>query len=356
MAKKRRIRYDEDVIRTEPDKRRATGNDADEDEFEAEEAAVSSNPSGWSTIATSRYQRAVSRRSLRKNQTSFKFLLLPAEIRNMVYRYVVVSKSPVPIDLGDIKTFRSGGIETAILLANHQVYHEAAKIMYDENECMATWTPQWLRAATGIAIREDDPKTTSTTARSLRSGRDISMVKHSGLIYLDVARRLRNIDFVVELADRKKMCNHQAMHDAARVHASLQKLYWFLYDTLAFDEYGESLRPDHESEYRSQWRHKGWVIIVKSLGTTSILAMKTALRPLLKSMIADLISFGEIRMKLDGKFPKGWKKVFHRSHAFKGFTIEKLEEDSNLIKDRSPRAWSDCVWDDDSYWESDFAG
>jgi len=53
---------------------------------------------------------------------AFPFLKLPPEIRNMIYRYLVVSRSDAPINLSDIsKWYTAGGIQTAILSTNKQV-------------------------------------------------------------------------------------------------------------------------------------------------------------------------------------------------------------------------------------------
>lgn len=55
------------------------------------------------------------------NET-FPFLKLPPEIRNMIYRYLVVSRSDAPINLTDTsKWYTAGGIQTAILSINKQV-------------------------------------------------------------------------------------------------------------------------------------------------------------------------------------------------------------------------------------------
>lgn len=121
MAKRRRRQTDPDVIPTEPDRRRATGKE-DEDAFdEPEEEVVAPVINKWTTAANSRYLRLRARQTSKPAESSFPFLLLPAEIRNMIYRYLVISKSPEPIRLDSVRNFRSGGIETAILLANRLV-------------------------------------------------------------------------------------------------------------------------------------------------------------------------------------------------------------------------------------------
>jgi hypothetical protein len=124
MKKKRQKKVDPDVVYTQRDERRATGN-ADEDEFD-EAAEVSRDAMGVyyyqplvKTLAETRRERYA---GAKKDSitTNFPFMTLPAEIRNMIYRYIVLSRSGKPINLGS-KLFYPGGIQTALLVINRQV-------------------------------------------------------------------------------------------------------------------------------------------------------------------------------------------------------------------------------------------
>jgi len=118
---KKRVKYDPDVIKTERDWRRATGKE-DDDDFHLSEEEKDNPKRTWTTTTLSLYDRRKSRKSSDNSDEPFPFLKLPAEIRNMIYRYIVISKAPGPIQLGAEPIFTKGGIETAILTTNHQVW------------------------------------------------------------------------------------------------------------------------------------------------------------------------------------------------------------------------------------------
>lgn len=142
-ARKRKA-DDEDIIKTRPDKRRATGkadeNDFDEDDDEAKEVerpTFYSHERGWSSVhGILEKKHALRKIHSRGEKTAFPFLELPAEVRNMIYRYLVVSQAQTyessaipgkpfakePVNVGSSSSlWRSGGIETAILSVNRQV-------------------------------------------------------------------------------------------------------------------------------------------------------------------------------------------------------------------------------------------
>lgn len=125
--KRKRVKNDPDVIKTARDFRRATGDGHDDDFEEADEPKINLEQA-WTDINFSRYKRAKLRESMPKAADPFPFLNLPAEIRNMVYRYLVVSKSPTKIRLDLAKDFTPGGIDTTILLANRQVCHNKSHL------------------------------------------------------------------------------------------------------------------------------------------------------------------------------------------------------------------------------------
>lgn len=65
----------------------------------------------------------------------FKFLRLPAEIREEVYRYLLVSPKPVMVRAGWMRMYEreKPGLNTEILRVNQQINTEAVRILYSEN-------------------------------------------------------------------------------------------------------------------------------------------------------------------------------------------------------------------------------
>lgn len=130
LKRRKRTKIDHDVIRTEPDHRRASG--AGDDDDDVEDEAVSRTPK-YEPVYTTRddviHRRRWTARKSKTQELRFPFFSLPAEIRNMVYRCLVVSQRDEPIDLtaDGNKRFPSGKIETAILFANKQVCHDLLK-------------------------------------------------------------------------------------------------------------------------------------------------------------------------------------------------------------------------------------
>lgn len=150
FRKKRKV--DEDIIYTEKDTRKATGAD-DENDFVEEEEHDNDN---IGAILTSKSDILMKKHNMRIVQaaqdveiaallpagakTKFRFLNLPPEVRNMIYRYLLVSKarklrinfitrraylspdiSPISLSNSGRKSWLHGGIDTTILLINHQV-------------------------------------------------------------------------------------------------------------------------------------------------------------------------------------------------------------------------------------------
>jgi hypothetical protein len=133
--RRKRRREDESVIKTEPDTRRADRENDDTFELTDEEAEVKKT-SKFTTVEYNRYLRSKARSKARKSSQEvqlhdpFPFLRLSPEIRNMIYRYLVVSKSPYPIRLDSTGCISQGGIETAILVANRQVRASELDIVF----------------------------------------------------------------------------------------------------------------------------------------------------------------------------------------------------------------------------------
>jgi hypothetical protein len=152
------------------------------------------------------------------------------------------------------------------------------------------------------------------------------MIKHQGLIYSHIVPRLRHLEFTVNLFDRSEgsMCIHLILYHSKVLHEGLKNLYWTLYD-----RHSEWLDKDLEEGNDSMaGRHgKDWIIKLKSSGRTSPNTMKLALRPLLKTIIIDMVEEDEIQVRLEGKFPKGWKSVFQRFLHLDSFKTERILPD-----------------------------
>ena len=126
--RKSKRKADEDVIKTEPDKRRATGNDEEDEAEEIANALVTVAPLQPAYINKRTTRASFGRKSISMavttaTKTDFPFLSLPAEVRNMIYRLIVVSTSPKPIFITLDRYTRVfyGGICTSILFTNKQV-------------------------------------------------------------------------------------------------------------------------------------------------------------------------------------------------------------------------------------------
>lgn len=134
--RRKKAKRDMDVIRTEPDYRKADGRE-DENDFVADDDEEVANQqashfySGYrltsrteALIPVWRRRGYLATRKVKGQKVKiFNFLELPGEIRNCIYRYIVISNNGKKIDLSKSshRLFHKGGIETAILYVNHQV-------------------------------------------------------------------------------------------------------------------------------------------------------------------------------------------------------------------------------------------
>lgn len=134
---RKRRKVDEDVIKTERDTRRASGKEGENDFVVEEQRLV--EPEGWGlTSKRDILDRKNFMRKIhsRRGKIEFPFLKLPAEIRNMIYRYLLVSRAqtpgnsrqgrsgvaaPIELSHSRAKYWYPGGIETSILSVNRQV-------------------------------------------------------------------------------------------------------------------------------------------------------------------------------------------------------------------------------------------
>ncbi len=87
--------------------------------------------------AHSPYQQFASGDSMSGMVTGNGFASLPPEIRNRIYRMVLVRKRPIQFQVGD----RGNSCSAAILRTCRQVYHEARSVLYGENVFVFTRIP-----------------------------------------------------------------------------------------------------------------------------------------------------------------------------------------------------------------------
>ena len=293
---------DEDVIATERDTRRATG--TEEDDFEATPNEI--------TTSTPRQRKVYAPTGI---QTSRGYPLLkkiPLEVRRMIYRNLVVSRSPHPIrlDIDRRNWFIHGGIETAILRTCREVHQEASEILYHENHFKACYGAY----SEGINLRVQDPKTTGMTSRTLRSGRSVDMVHNSGFIFDKILHRLRSLTIDVDSCNRYvlnslvlrrvianksrlHMCDHTTSWVVIRMQSRLHRLFHILLDRWLDVDCGT--------------QGKQWLIVVDTgVGNLPNRVLKKALEPILSSPVRHLLRQDKLVMQVQGSLPKDWQSVF----------------------------------------------
>jgi hypothetical protein len=177
------------------------------------------------------------------------------------------------------------------------VCNEAAKILYDENKFIATYHKHpW---DSGLSLRVDDPKTANTTARSLRSGQKVSMVRYRGLMYPGVLQRLRHIEFRVALFDRSQMCNHITLHFARAILNQLLPLSGIIQQRVAIPK-------------KNIGHGRDWKIVISSPGMLGYRVMKKILEPVIYGSAPRGARDEKLQILLEGKFPNGWEGMFNR--------------------------------------------
>ncbi|KAG9243830.1 hypothetical protein BJ878DRAFT_102816 [Calycina marina] len=232
----------------------------------------------------------------------------------MIYRYLVVSRSPKPIDLSALRGrfYHAGGIQAAILLANKQIFDEAAKILYDENYCIAVWS-KWFD---GIAYRVDSPKTKFTTTRSLRSGKTVDMVKYNGIVYKKIFQKLKHVELRVDIDDRIGYCDVHAMRMAAAMKSRLETLE-------------KVLKERQRSNYAGDPSAKHWNLVINSQGILghTVNYLEFLLSPLLIDDSAPrTLKLGKISVTIKGNWTKNWFKVFEDLRKLSGFSADDIKD------------------------------
>ena len=244
---------------------------------------------------------------------AFPFLKLPAEIRNMIYRYLVVSRSASPINLTDTsKWYTAGGIQTAILCANKQVFDEAANILYSENRCEAVWS--WYYQ--GVAFRIDQEKSKSTTSRTLRSGRAVDMLKYKGIIYEKVFMKLKNVELKVTVLPCGGHCDYHDLRLGIIFQQNLESLYRICSNRQA-------------STYAREPSGKNWELVISGTGNKGHgrRFLELILDPIIDGgLVFRVVKLGKMSMAVRGNWGTNWQNLFRKFRKLPGFSANKVVE------------------------------
>lgn len=202
-----------------------------------------------------------------------------------------------------------------------QLYHEAVKILYDENAFLVGYS-RFETELPGVLYRKDDPRDADATSRQLRNGRSVDMVNHTGLIYPSVFYRLRKVEFHVDVLDMNHPINAYNYLLGVQFHSVLAVLY----NTIS----------QSSSEEMSAVRatNRDWTIVIHSLGEVGHGDMKKMLKPILWGDITKGVRQGDLQMKLRGSFPKGWESIF-RELVGPGLSVKEMDLAEEISDDDS---------------------
>ncbi|KAI9717634.1 MAG: hypothetical protein M1812_004579 [Candelaria pacifica] len=146
----------------------------------------------------------------------FRFLSLPPEIRNMIYKYLVIASRPGGAIVWGFEwgcpRKRLHKIDIAILLVNQQLHQEAAAILYGENQIR-------LAVSNRICPKFRVDNQLIPNFRVTRSGRTTSKVPDTGTMYEHVFARFRKIRFGLSIEQR-----HLTSTGAADLSNNLERL------------------------------------------------------------------------------------------------------------------------------------
>lgn len=170
----------------------------------------------------------------------FPFLNLPAEIRNMVYSYVMIPKYSVYVY---VRRFQSG-VNTGLLYANRQIYQEASTTFYDNvrgvvcNEChfltRASCREVLLKDISRMHAEHPFMPLSCSSLHKSREERDhnnLQAYRHPGLRYIQPCELARMAEIEISLAwlpnsDDTETATENIMYDVAiilnSIHAMLR--------------------------------------------------------------------------------------------------------------------------------------
>lgn len=203
-----------------------------------------------------------------------------------------------------------------------QVYNEAVKILYDENEFLVGYS-RFETELPGVLFRKDDPRNAFATSRQLRNGRSVDMVNHTGLIYRSIFYRLRNVELHLDILD---MRHPMGSYMNPFLNGRFQSIMETLYKTIC----------DSSSKELSavQASNKNWSLVVHSLARIRYNALKKMLKPILRADIAEAVQQGNLQIVLSGDFPRNWEILFH-DFIGPGLSAEEVDAAEETGDDKS---------------------
>ena len=147
--------------------------------------------------------------------TSFPFLSLPSEIRNMIYHYLFHQPTPITfIRYRNREPCHELRLPINLLLTNNQIHLEACSVLYRQNTLIMDYSyyhnKLWPIWRTDI----DTPN-----SAKLRSGRVISCSRYEGRVYAHVLHRFRTLGLTIPWYNYSGVDNHQGIYIAKALNA-----------------------------------------------------------------------------------------------------------------------------------------
>lgn len=174
-----------------------------------------------------------------------------------------------------------------------QIYAEASRILYTENEYQAGVS---LRSGF-INFREDLTQTKALATRSLRSGRKIDMLRHTGLVYPHVALRLRNLEIIVELKTYLRPCFHTEM----RTYESLVELV-----ELVVTRANQVGQVDDLLVQGKKW------VVKFDCANIGLVSLSILVHSLMKPDFFKALRDEKLSFRIEGNMPTGWKNIMQQ--------------------------------------------
>ena len=122
------------------------------------------------------------------DHSTFPFLELPIEIRDMIYDHLLVNKHFPSLNYSRLNHYHKLNISTSILYISHQVHAESSRVLYGRNAAVIGVFPKLT--IDGRLLRADHGTVKMTT---LRSGRALTTSSSVGRLYPYVLLRFNEL-------------------------------------------------------------------------------------------------------------------------------------------------------------------